>query len=763
MWPWWDAGSGECADPEPIINYIYMNNYRGLHGTPATPPTRGPYGHVVNAAISWTGIADEVELQVVGQFFVQPVQVSIGPRRCASPQLLGLQTLCSDSSRQVCRQYATGLRCLVFPSLPLGSHPVAITMGDRPSRVLHQRVGFGTSARLPLYPNPNSDASSFTQYATSEPLAVDVAAPRIVHISSALCDDSHRPPSQPHLVLTDCPNDVPLQVELLVANVDLQLHSSTPSASACASPRRGELGRPSLWTACHGRGKDSYTERVYATGWVPDDSAAAESLLLQEPCEPQLPNYRCRQMLYSIICTVAPQLGGDPRIHFQVNGTSDYVDNSKQLLSDTPASLSFATCQAGYRTQRAAYPQALCAPCDRGYSTGNSSDQHICTACSPGYFAAQVDRRTASRVLSATTPPLRSNGVRRVPVRVLPALPGPVGVHECDSNQYVRLALDSDEARCEPCPEAGVNCPRLPSLSPSGGASNASGESDDSNRVVLVSQRGYYILVQQSSGLASTTRCSPSACVEGAQCVTALQASGGLGAAGTQTVPRTDVAVVNCCGPNRQPASEAAQSSVAVNVLCSACLPGYSEVQGSCVWCPSTRWDRLLGVLLVAFLAGGGAALAVRERSAVHVGRAAHLRVLRADVGRVPVRQSLPLFVSFLNLDLLGSGEAGANAAEQAPLVSLSFCIVPLSGYGKIAMAPAVSARGAGLPGAASPCAAAGSNDCARRCRTSLKSQSTRSVSSFTDRGTLARSASCLCGCNNHPLSLPLTRRAMGR
>ena len=199
----------------------------------------------------------------------------------------------------------------------------------------------------------------------------------------------------------------------------------------------------------------------------------------------------------------------------------------------------------------------------------------------------------------------------------------------------------------------------------------------DDGSVILVARSANYALVDSSSGVVTTVRCAPLACVDGTEC---LRDSGQQ----WSSIPHTGVAVINCCGANRLPAVDSAGR---LNVLCSACMDGYTEVQGRCVQCPAPRWDRLVGLLLVAFLLVWGlhrlSSNALWSTSAV-----LSIFVYFAQMSAVFMSgESLPLVVSFLNLDLLGSaGETGAMGAGADYTAPLSWCVAPLSGYGKVAM-----------------------------------------------------------------------------
>ena len=163
---------------------------------------------------------------------------------------------------------------------------------------------------------------------------------------------------------------------------------------------------------------------------------------------------------------------------------------------------------------------------------------------------------------------------------------------ECGDQLYKRLppslsynasvvALPS----CESCP-VGADCDR---------------------NGTIIAQQGYFLVIDSGSGFVSSVDCFPTACVQPedvAECrstaASFLTSDGSNNAtSGALRVGNIGPAVINCCGANRRPAVD---SDGVINVLCSACMDGYREVQGECIACESVQWGQVLGLLLAAFL-----------------------------------------------------------------------------------------------------------------------------------------------------------------
>ena len=361
IWPTWDDGGEECADPTPYVTSIRLINTHALRNvsTAAQPqPVQTSATTVTGAASAFTGINGDQQLFIYGAFFVWPVRVTVGGSVCADPQLLSrVQRSCGASWNFGCRWHSI-VRCTLFPAAPLrAAAAVVVHVGDRPVHVVSSTRPAGAFYNPIVYGTPlpgGSQHTSSTYYQSQQPLTIGSAAPRIVHVWSPTCDDSHRPVDEPLLSLQGCANDEPLKVRLLIANLGAGLSPVPAPRFRFAS--EGALGVQ--WSTC------TISSSTSDLGWVADDQDLPDSA--KAPCDPQLPDFLCRQVLFSAECTVNPQLGGDPRIRLSWT-TSPYTlvsedvrDNSAQLFSDHPARLSFAPWPSRHpRAERRLSPAAV--------------------------------------------------------------------------------------------------------------------------------------------------------------------------------------------------------------------------------------------------------------------------------------------------------------------------------------------------------------------------------------------------------------------
>jgi hypothetical protein len=128
----------------------------------------------------------------------------------------------------------------------------------------------------------------------------------------------------------------------------------------------------------------------------------------------------------------------------------------------------------------------------------------------------------------------------------------------------------------------------------------------------IVADAASYLLPDQRSGTLQALPCSSSACVQAVRCMESgsyAEVDGELPIIAASGLP-----VVNCCGPGRYPAYVAAnvstdgqqasalQATRGFNLLCAACLPGHSTVNGRCIPCDSPRYGAIAGVAVLAVL-----------------------------------------------------------------------------------------------------------------------------------------------------------------
>jgi hypothetical protein len=131
--------------------------------------------------------------------------------------------------------------------------------------------------------------------------------------------------------------------------------------------------------------------------------------------------------------------------------------------------------------------------------------------------------------------------------------------------------------------------------------------------------------------------------------------------------------VKNACGQNRRPAADGELP----NLLCSACLEGFTEMQGVCVSCPGPNY----GLLAASLLAG------LLLLHCMH--RLTYTRSTSATLSTLiyywqmsllfQLSEPWPSALSLLNVDLVGDARSTVASA------GWDWCLLPLSDFGKIA------------------------------------------------------------------------------
>ena len=344
---------------------------------------------------------------------------------------------------------------------------------------------------------------------------------------------------------------------------------------------------------------------------------------------------------------------------------------STNQSSASVAAVTFRSCSSGARDNPLALLEGdfshVCIPCEAGWSTNNISGTD-CVQCPPGFFTSQPGSpmcspcqpgHYASQYNSSTCASCPLNSYSNSSARSI--------CETCELNSYIVYddpALRGVAGHCQECP-AGTSC-------------FANG--------TVVSARASYLLIDQQAGTVSSVPCSLSACVIGVECMDGA-------AAATPVIASSGLPVFNCCGAGRWPphvadfANTPLADSHGFNVLCAACLPGYSSVSGRCIPCASTNRGAVLGVCVLALLLvylvhrlphdwTGSATLLITayflQQSALF---------LAAD--------SLPQVLTLINMDLLGSHVSrGSEAAGDDTLDGYAgVCVVPLGDVGRIVLA----------------------------------------------------------------------------
>jgi hypothetical protein len=290
-------------------------------------------------------------------------------------------------------------------------------------------------------------------------------------------------------------------------------------------------------------------------------------------------------------CRVQPTIGTGHVLRAELNNGLTNDEQINAANATTPR-LSFAVCSAGWLAEL--LPAAdgntrqQCVECEPGCSTLGRSDQRSGTPCAPGSYSS------VSGSAVCLLCPLGSAASQQNSTACLPCgfnswsrYSESNECNECGEAQYKQLSPQlnltvavHELPVCESCP-AGEQCERNGSIQ---------------------ARQGSFLLINNETGAVSSVSCGLSSCVDvvaNAQCQLAASSfDAPTSAAAVLRIGPTGPAVINCCGLNRRPAVDAAGN---VNVLCAACIDGYSIVQGECIPCSSVQVGPLLALLPAAF------------------------------------------------------------------------------------------------------------------------------------------------------------------
>ena len=369
------------------------------------------------------------------------------------------------------------------------------------------------------------------------------------------------------------------------------------------------------------------------------------------------------------ICTVFPRLTSARLILRQPTIGLD---------SQQPVSILFARCDAGYRTDYSGALSGnatdLCVACPPGSSTANAVSSYDCTPCVAGYFTNTSGSAMCSPCRVGTwAPSINSTTCSACPLNSYANSTAQTRCEVCELNNYIVYSTAGDVGVAGSC----VQCPELTTCYANG---------------TIAAQHGSYVLIDQDAGTVSSTMCSSSACMDASFCeqqpadaVSRIESSG--------------LEVVNCCGDGRWPAfterwenssfadASALRTSHGHNVLCAACLPGHSSVNGRCIPCESTHYGALVGMLLLAFI------LIYLVHRLPHDWTGSATLLITTYFLQQSVlflaSESMPQMLSLVNVDLLGdhASSRGSDASSGASVdVYTGVCIVPLDDTGRITM-----------------------------------------------------------------------------
>ena len=282
------------------------------------------------------------------------------------------------------------------------------------------------------------------------------------------------------------------------------------------------------------------------------------------------------ELMNCLRCSVTPSASvalvtAIPLLMTQAGGQSNLPFSQTSIIV-TPATITFEGCPAGsaevtrFAPQSQADSSHRCQPCHAGLF---STDGSVCLPCSQGTYS-----KSNSTECSLCPVNTFANGTQHASCDECHPNSYQLEMGEsacivCDLNQYLVRSNSSAVAECHSCPDASQCLP---------------------NGTILSTSASAYLLVEQSTGLVSSTECQGYRCLAASVC---SEADGGLSITSIQL---TKLSVLNCCSSHRLPAS--------VNPLCGACEEGYVEWAGACVWCDwhHFNWGVLLATLLMGFI-----------------------------------------------------------------------------------------------------------------------------------------------------------------
>ena len=191
---------------------------------------------------------------------------------------------------------------------------------------------------------------------------------------------------------------------------------------------------------------------------------------------------------------------------------------------------------------------------------------------------------------------------------------------------------------------------------------------------VMTAAAATFLIIDQRSATVSSFECSASAC---------LTADFNSSCGQAQSVHYTQVRVQNCCAAGRYPAYSPQWQGIGelhvtegVNVLCALCLPGHTEVNGSCIPCSSASAGLVCALLLVLLAAVYGLHRLPHDQH----GKAT-VMVLGYFVQQSALFLSPSIFLMGLfNLDLLGGSVAqrSASGVGEVAVGQPGLCPVPM-------------------------------------------------------------------------------------
>ena len=653
-YPFIDDGRQHCVAPLPQVRRVRIafTDWRqeqfarniGL-GVVATPLPFDRQRDIVRST----------QLVVDGQWLTYPLSVSVGSEPCRAPQLRNATVFCSDpQDNSTCAAYGTGISC-IMPSVA-GNQSVTISSGRRRFPILSIRQREVEVWRTVLV---HSGYQS----------QVDVLPPFVSYMESPYCEQ----PLNRSNALEKCvfPAHGQLQITWCATSYLARFFGRTRQSTL--------LGSVDIESHCRAH-SDHHPFGLERCSLIPVD--------------------QCGEPVLCKTCTLPPSVFNntvsEEVLYIQQMGNSNLGQVTNPAAKP---SISFRPCPVNTYTDYSAKVwevERRCVPCRAGSSTQGQVGQQTCALCDAGWYRSESMAECMPCPANSVAPSSGSSACQLCEGNKWRRGSAAAECSECDAGQYRVVGRSSSNSssfnpqtqqqQCYPCP-SGATC----------NTGNNSVEARD----------GWYLIIDQEKGTLSSVQCAGTACVG-----STTNAAGTGREAGTpwvrrsasphsQRIDASGLLVYNYCGDNRQPAASYVDSEAdaawdeelgwdedsgeQLNVLCSACLSGFTEVQGVCIPCSSVQWGHLVLFFLLLFLF----VYACHRLWSVGLASSGRLGILVyfVQMSLLFLANEVPpvLLPSIANIDLSG-GTSSINNRNGVALLSLSVCVVPLSDYGKVAV-----------------------------------------------------------------------------
>ena len=584
-WPLVDAGYTSCVEPLPVVDSIeVVTAMARRRQQPVSVDAATVVGVPASESVEVSG---ELLLVVRGHWLTEPLSITVGAAPCSQPTTRSNESYDCSSLTAGCPDYSDTVVCLLSRNIGVGEL-VSVSAGRA------ERAVTISSLRL--------DASSQGRV----PLTVSADEPAIVSLAAAAGECS-RNSSLSNGSLSDCSNQHSrLSVELCGANLAHSFSASTRLVTAFVNVTVA-------------------SEPVPCSGWRLDVHDVGQ-------CFPNaFSALQCYTELLCGQCDVRPVMSRSvlPVAVWTHWPSGALLSNSRQLANRlTQPFIAFQSCAAGSSLViDSESGTEHCEPCPAGYHAPSNGAQ-VCLPCWPGTFSAANGSAKCGSCPRGTHSP-GSAAVLCAPCMGSSWQPDREqgSCLSCDGGLYRTLPSEAPLSPSSSSSSTGTASSTHPANSVSW--TNSSTASDGATRGLcspcpsgaecysngtISARAGFYLVVtDEQLGHVAALQCATTAC-DG-------DGDGGSSSPSSSVPPSvrpvqaTGVGLINHCAAYREPAAD--------NILCAACLEGYSEVRGVCVPCSSPAYGWLLLVLLLAWLLVYGL-----HRSTLHLSSTSTIPIL---------------------------------------------------------------------------------------------------------------------------------------